>query len=54
MLAKAIAGEAGVPFVSISGSEFVEMFVIEKYTGVTFDQVAGIDEAEVKYLIYLA
>jgi cell division protease FtsH len=27
LLAKAIAGEAGVPFVSISGSEFVEMFV---------------------------
>ncbi|HNP30347.1 MAG TPA: ATP-dependent zinc metalloprotease FtsH [Nitrospirales bacterium] len=27
MLAKAIAGEAGVPFFSISGSEFVEMFV---------------------------
>nr|WP_190672516.1 ATP-dependent zinc metalloprotease FtsH [Microcoleus sp. FACHB-672] len=27
MLAKAIAGEAGVPFFSMSGSEFVEMFV---------------------------
>lgn len=27
MLAKAVAGEAGVPFFSISGSEFVEMFV---------------------------
>jgi len=27
LLAKAIAGEAGVPFYSISGSEFVEMFV---------------------------
>jgi cell division protease FtsH len=27
LLAKAIAGEAGVPFLSISGSEFVEMFV---------------------------
>ena len=27
MLAKAIAGEAGVPFFSISGSDFVEMFV---------------------------
>jgi cell division protease FtsH len=27
MLAKAISGEAGVPFFSISGSEFVEMFV---------------------------
>ncbi|MEB3294669.1 MAG: ATP-dependent zinc metalloprotease FtsH [Synechococcales bacterium] len=27
LLAKAIAGEAGVPFFSISGSEFVEMFV---------------------------
>eukprot|EP00640_Fibrocapsa_japonica_P000880 CAMPEP_0113935338 /NCGR_PEP_ID=MMETSP1339-20121228/2485_1 /TAXON_ID=94617 /ORGANISM="Fibrocapsa japonica" /LENGTH=714 /DNA_ID=CAMNT_0000937437 /DNA_START=192 /DNA_END=2336 /DNA_ORIENTATION=- /assembly_acc=CAM_ASM_000762 len=27
LLAKAVAGEAGVPFVSCSGSEFVEMFV---------------------------
>ena len=27
MLAKAVAGEAGVPFFSISGSDFVEMFV---------------------------
>ena len=27
MLAKAVAGESGVPFFSISGSEFVEMFV---------------------------
>merc|ERR1719324_523237 len=27
LLARAIAGEAGVPFVSASGSEFVEMFV---------------------------
>lgn len=25
--AKAIAGEAGVPFFSVSGSEFIEMFV---------------------------
>jgi AFG3 family protein len=27
MLAKAVAGEAGVPFLSISGSDFIEMFV---------------------------
>lgn len=27
LLAKAIAGEAGVPFFSMSGSEFVEVFV---------------------------
>merc|ERR1719356_2347887 len=27
LLARAVAGEAGVPFVSASGSEFVEMFV---------------------------
>ena len=27
LIAKAIAGEAGVPFISMSGSEFVEMFV---------------------------
>lgn len=27
LLAKAVAGEAGVPFISVSGSEFIEMFV---------------------------
>src|SRR5690606_28183802 len=27
LLARAVAGEAGVPFMSISGSDFVEMFV---------------------------
>ena len=27
LLAKAIGGEAGVPFFSLSGSEFIEMFV---------------------------
>ncbi|MGR3280657.1 AAA family ATPase, partial [Acaryochloris marina NIES-2412] len=27
LMAKAVAGEAGVPFFSISGSEFVELFV---------------------------
>src|SRR5207247_10828256 len=27
LLARAVAGEAGVPFFSISGSEFLEMFV---------------------------
>jgi cell division protease FtsH len=27
LLAKAIAGEAHVPFISVSGSDFVEMFV---------------------------
>jgi cell division protease FtsH len=27
LLAKAVAGESGVPFISVSGSEFVEMFV---------------------------
>ncbi|HBA44669.1 TPA: hypothetical protein DEG21_05495 [Patescibacteria group bacterium] len=26
-MARAVAGESGVPFFSISGSEFVEMFV---------------------------
>ena len=27
LLAKAVAGEAGVPFISISAAEFIEMFV---------------------------
>ena len=27
LLAKAVAGEAGVPFLSISGSDFVQMYV---------------------------
>ena len=31
LLAKAVAGEAGVPFFSISGSDFVEMFVGVSY-----------------------
>ncbi|XP_062228526.1 ATP-dependent zinc metalloprotease FTSH 6, chloroplastic-like [Phragmites australis] len=37
MLAKAIAGEAGVPFFSLSGSEFIEMFV-----GVGASRVRGL------------
>ena len=43
LLAKAVAGEAGVPFFSISGSEFVEMFVgmgcllyTSKYTRINY------------------
>lgn len=39
LLAKAIAGEAGVPFFSISGSDFVEMFV-----GVGASRVRGLFE----------
>lgn len=27
LLAKAVAGEAGVPFFSLAGSDFVEMFI---------------------------
>ncbi len=38
MLAKACAGEAGVPFLYVSGSEFVEMFV-----GVGAARVRGFD-----------
>jgi len=41
LLARAIAGEAGVPFFSISGSEFVEMFV-------------GVGAARVRDLFYQA
>src|SRR5437588_164031 len=44
LLAKAIAGEAGVPFYGLSGSDFVEMFVGVR-SGITFEDVAGIDEA---------
>lgn len=33
MLAKAVAGESNVPFFSISGSEFVEMFVGRRIQG---------------------
>ena len=39
LLAKAVAGEAGVPFFSISGSDFVEMFV-----GVGAQRVRGLFE----------
>lgn len=31
LLAKAVAGEAGVPFYSISGSDFIEMFGTLKF-----------------------
>ena len=31
LLAKAVAGEAGVPFFIISGSDFVEMFVLSHH-----------------------
>ena len=41
LLAKAVAGEAGVPFLSISGSEFIEMFV-------------GVGAARVRDLFYQA
>src|SRR5918912_1681601 len=34
LLARAVAGEAGVPFFSISGSDFVEMFVFDVKGGV--------------------
>ena len=44
LLAKAVAGEAGVPFLSLSGSEFVEMFV-----GVGAARVRDLfDQAEAK------
>jgi cell division protease FtsH len=41
LLARAVAGEAGVPFFSINGSEFVEMFV-----GVGAARVRDIDELD--------
>ncbi|MDU5411878.1 MAG: ATP-dependent zinc metalloprotease FtsH [Clostridium perfringens] len=44
LLAKAIAGEAGVPFFSISGSDFVEMFV-----GVGASRVRDLFEQAKKY-----
>jgi len=44
LLAKAVAGEAGVPFFSISGSDFVEMFV-----GVGASRVRDLFETGKKY-----
>ena len=41
MLAKAVAGEAGVPFISISAAEFIEMFV-------------GVGASRVRYLFKTA
>ena len=45
LLAKAVAGEAGVPFFSISGSDFVEMFV-----GVGASRVRDLFEQAKKHL----
>ena len=44
LIAKAVAGEAGVPFFSISGSDFVEMFV-----GVGASRVRGLFEDAKKH-----
>src|SRR5439155_185077 len=46
LLSRAVAGEAGVPFFSISGSEFVEMFV-----GVLAKQTPGFSGADLANLI---
>ena len=48
LLAKAVAGEAKVPFFSISGSEFVEMFVGMGAAKVRdlFKQASGADNAQ--------
>ena len=52
LLAKAIAGEAGVPFFSVSGSEFVEMFVGVGASRVRdlFKKVRPVDECGVGML----
>ena len=47
MLAKAVAGEANVPFFSMSGSEFVEMFV-----GMQALQRSGIFPARQRKLLH--
>lgn len=49
MLAKACAGEAGVPFLYVSGSDFVEMFV-----GVGAARVRGTFNFEINNLINLS
>ncbi len=49
LLAKAVAGEAGVPFFSISGSDFVEMFV-----GVGASRVRSLFEDAKKQLLLLS
>ena len=51
LLAKAVAGEAGVPFFSISGSDFVEMFVGVGASRVR-DLVPGCEEERTMYHIY--
>ena len=47
LLAKAVAGEANVPFFSISGSDFVEMFV-----GVGASRVRDMFEQAKNCLLY--
>ncbi|MNO95852.1 ATP-dependent zinc metalloprotease FtsH [compost metagenome] len=42
LLARAIAGEAGVPFLSISGSDFVEMFVGVGASRIFIDEIDAV------------
>lgn len=47
LLAKATAGEANVPFISVNGSEFLEMFVGVGPARVGDDQLLGCDDVMV-------
>ena len=51
LLAKAVAGEAGVPFFSISGSDFVEMFVGVGASRVR-DLIPGSEAQSTMYRVY--